>query len=373
MGARGRVPVSREEVQQAIEGLQAAGTTVTIRAVRDYIGRGSFSTIKAHMDALFANAATPAEHLNAFAPRLGVLCEEMISHMRVLADETLATERAHFEKQRDEHSSKWEAVTHARDLAQSQLDIERRHSQEQKTRIKDLEKTLNTSQSEHQASIQELTKANAQIQSLTARATQAESALTNARTQQEHYKQEVENQQRRKQQEHEHAVGQLNGKVQALTEEGSELKVEASKWKGQFETMEERLNRSNDALEIAKLERAKLQEAHDKLQELVGALSIQQTKDAASLTKATDQLIEAHNQLTAKSNTITQLQSDMLNMQKQADTARQSTAEEHKGLIRNLIAHARTAFEMAKAATPKGSSEVEELERSQRSIEQLLA
>ena len=373
MGARGRVPVSREEVQQAIEALQAAGTTVTIRAVRDHIGRGSFSTIKAHMDALFAYAATPAEHLNAFSPRLGVLCEEMISHMRVLADETLATERAHFEKQRDDQNSKWEAVNHARELAQSQLNIERQHSQEQKTRIKDLEKLFNTSQSELHKSSQELAKANAHVESLTVRATKAESTLATERTQHHHYKQEIETQQRTKKEEHEQAVGQLNGKVRALTEEGIELKVEVSKWKGHADTLEERLKRSNDALESAKLERGMLQDAHDKLQELVGSLSIQQTRDAATLAKATNQLNDALSEVTAKSNAITKLQGDMINMQKQADAARQSTAEEHKGLIRNLIAHARAAFELAKATAPKGSSELEELERSQRNIEQLLA
>jgi predicted nucleic acid-binding Zn-ribbon protein len=380
MGARGRVPVSREEVRQAIEALQKNGTTVTIRAVRDFIGRGSYSTIKAHMDALFANAATPGEHLNAFGPRLGALCEEMVGHMRELADETLATERAQFEKLRDDHDSKWKAVNHARELAQSQLEIERRHNQEQKTRIKDLEKSLQASQSElHSnqselnASIQQLAQANAQVINLAERVDQAELSLTTARTQHEHYAQEMKAQLQRKEDEHERAVGQLNGAVRVLNEEASELKVEVSKLKGHADTLEERLKRSNDALESAKLERGMLQGAHDKLQELVGSLSIQQTRDAATLAKANNQLSEALSEVTAKTNAITQLQGDMINMQKQADAARQSTAEEHKGLIRNLIAHARAAFELAKAAAPKGSSELEELERSQRNIEQLLA
>jgi chromosome segregation ATPase len=380
MGTRGRVPVSREEVREAMESLEKEGRTPTIRAVRDCIQRGSLGTIKAHMDALIANAATPGDHLKAFGPRLGALCEEMISHMRELAEETLATERAQFEQRRENHESQWKAVNHARELAQSQLEIERRHSHDQKSRIKDLEKSLQTSHSELQsiqselnASIQEAAKANAQVVNLTAKLDQTESALKTARTQHEHYEQEMKTQQLKKDEKHEHAVGQLNGKVRAIEEVNSELKVEVSKWKAQTEIIEERLNRSNDALEGAKLERAKLQEAHDKLQELVGSLSIQQTRDAATLTKVTNQLNEALNDATAKSNTITQLQGDMINMQKQADTARQSTAEEQKGLIRNLIAHARTAYEMAKAATPKGSSELEELERSQRNIEQLLA
>ncbi|MBJ2215796.1 DNA-binding protein [Pseudomonas carnis] len=380
MGTRGRVPVSREEVREAIESLQKEGRTPTIRAVRDFIQRGSLGTIKAHMDALIANAATPGDHLKAFGPRLGALCEEMINHMRELADETLATERAQFEQRRENHESQWKAVNHARELAQSQLEIERRHSHEQKSRIKDLEKSLQTSQSELQSiqnqlntSMQEVAKANAQVVNLTAKVDQTESALKTARTQHAHYEQEMKAQQLEKDERHEQVVGQLNGKVRALEENNSELKVEVSKWKGQNATTEERLNRANDALEGAKLERTNLQEAHDKLQELVGTLSIQQTKDAAALTKATSQIGEARNEVAAKSNTITQLQGDMINMQKQAETARQSAAEEHKGLIRNLIAHSRTAFEMAKAATPKGSSELEELERSQRNIEQLLA
>ncbi|MFA5937788.1 MAG: DNA-binding protein [Sinimarinibacterium sp.] len=104
-------PITYQDVAAAAQALANAGEKVTTIAVREQLGRGSFSTIKKHLDRWYAEQAPTGP---APAPPVPPQLESLWSEARREAEERLAAERAALEQlstQLDERLHAMEVVT----------------------------------------------------------------------------------------------------------------------------------------------------------------------------------------------------------------------------------------------------------------------
>jgi len=81
-------PITENEVIAAADALQAAGMKITILAVREKLGRGSFTTVKKFLDR-WQSSAEPQQQQQPVPPQL----ESLWNEARRAADANLASER----------------------------------------------------------------------------------------------------------------------------------------------------------------------------------------------------------------------------------------------------------------------------------------
>ena len=110
-------PVSRTEVATAMRELRENGDTVSIRSVRQRVGRGSLTTISRHVEAVNAGNESPEIHLEQFPNRLESLCREMAEMMDEMAMERVAHERALVEQEAQNLVKQKNSLVHERELA----------------------------------------------------------------------------------------------------------------------------------------------------------------------------------------------------------------------------------------------------------------
>ncbi|HBG31495.1 DNA-binding protein [Sinimarinibacterium flocculans] len=123
-------PITYDDVVCAAQALLAAGDKVTTIAVREQLGRGSFTTIKKHLDRWSAEQApNPAP-----APTVPPQLESLWSEARREAEERLAAERAELEQL----SAQLDARLHAMEVATADAQRERT-SAEARLADKDIE------------------------------------------------------------------------------------------------------------------------------------------------------------------------------------------------------------------------------------------
>ncbi|MBU0794199.1 MAG: DNA-binding protein [Alphaproteobacteria bacterium] len=116
------IAITYEDVAGAAEALRAADTKVTILAIREKLGRGSFSTVKKHLDRWQSDEQLPT------AMPVPAQLESLWNEARRAAEAGLEQERQELERlaaELDSRLATMEATvleaTHARALAESRL------------------------------------------------------------------------------------------------------------------------------------------------------------------------------------------------------------------------------------------------------------
>lgn len=116
------IAITYEDVAGAAEALRAADTKVTILAIREKLGRGSFSTVKKHLDRWQAGEQLPT------ASPVPAQLESLWNEARRAAEAGLEQERQALERIAADLDARLETMeaavleaTHARALAESRL------------------------------------------------------------------------------------------------------------------------------------------------------------------------------------------------------------------------------------------------------------
>jgi chromosome segregation ATPase len=147
------IAISYDEVLGAVTGLQTEEKKVTILAVRERLGRGSFTTVKKLLDRWQESQSAPAASLSRVPPQLGSLWDEA----RKVAQAEFQDDRAALEQFARELEEKFQALEQRAKDAEQLRDLA-------ETRLADLQVALVGSQ----AQVQDLVAQRDAAQTLTA-------------------------------------------------------------------------------------------------------------------------------------------------------------------------------------------------------------
>lgn len=357
-------PVSRTEVADAMRELREAGENITMRSVRERVGRGSLSTISRHVEAVNSGNETPELHLEQFPNRLEALCREMAEMMDEMAIERVAHERALLEQESRSLAQQRSSLLHEREIAVTAYEAEQRVSAELRARLGEALNSLALAETELDELRPKLAKADMLNEQLTERALESSRRIDRLQLQITTYEDEVKKQRQIDADKH---AGQVSALEQSLSNSrGNELRL--TEQLGEANRKIDRLNAGLDSAES----RATASEAeHLKLQQLVGELSVEQTNSRKREAEREQRLLSAVSDKEAAAGKISSLQDQLIEAQSNIEKLRQNGIAESRSLIINLVEHSRRVFELARKHSPKGDADVSEAATSQKELERL--
>jgi len=357
-------PVSRTEVATAMRELRENGNTVSIRSVRQRVGRGSLTTISRHVEAVNAGNESPEIHLEQFPNRLESLCREMAEMMDEMAMERVAHERALVEQEAQNLVKQKNSLVHERELAVTAYEAEQRVSADLRARLAETLNLLALAEAELDEVRPKLAKADMLNEQLSERVMEGSRRVDRLQLQITTYEDEVKKQRQIDADKH---AGQVSALEQSLSNSrGNELRL--TEQLGEANRKIDRLNAGLDSAES----RATASEAeHLKLQQLVGELSVEQTNSRKREAEREQRLLSAVSDKEAAAGKISSLQDQLIEAQSNIERLRQNGVAESRSLIINLVEHSRRVFELARKHSPKGDADVSEAATSQKELERL--
>ena len=359
-------PVSRTEVATAMLELRENGEATSIRAVRAKIGRGSLTTISRHVEAVNAGNESPELHLEQFPNRLESLCREMAEMMDEMAIERVAHERALLEKESQNLVKQKNSLVHERELAVTAYEAEQRVSAELRARLAEALNNLGLAEAELDEVRPKLAKADMLNEQLSERALESSRRIDRFQLQITTYEDEVKKQRQIDADQH---AGQVSALELSLTNSrANELRLTENL--GEANRKIDRLTAGLDAAE----NRASAAEAERlKLQQLVGELSVEQTKSRKREEERELWFQSAARDKEAAADKISSLQGQLIEAQSNVEKLRQNGVAESRSLISSLVEHSRRVFELARKNASKGDVELTEAEFSQKELERLFS
>ncbi len=363
MATSNKPPVSRTEVANAMRGMRENGEHITIRAVREKIGRGSLTTVSRHVEAVNSGNESPEIHLEQFPNRLEALCREMGQMMDELAIERVAHERALLEEDRRTLAQQKSSLIHERELAVAAYETELRTTAELRLRLMEATENQNSSISELNELRPRLAKADLMNEQLSERVLEGNSKIDRLKQQITTYESEVKNQRQTEANRHAGQVGALETSLSNSRENELRLTEQLGDAKRQIVKLNAGQERAENRATLAEKELAKMQE-------LVADLSIEQTKSVQREEERELRLRTAISDKEVAALKLTGLQEQLIQAQSNLEKLRVSGAAESRSVITGIVEHSRRVFELASRAANK-DPELKELGNSQRDIERL--
>lgn len=359
-----KAPVTLGEVAEAMRELREEGVTLSVRAVQERVGRGSFTTITKHMAAASAGIETPEQHLEQFSPRLEALCKEMISHMNELAAERVSQEREHVEAMRRNIESRWNNLVMEKETAVTNLDNERRTNVELRQRLADTMQQLESARAALAESTTRAAAAETQVAQLNERIKDSTQQIERQQAYINNYEAHVAQQRQRDAEEHSAKLGAMESALNASRSKELNLTTQL----GDANRTNERISAD---LRAAELRCNQAVAEHSRLQALVAQLSVEQNESKKREERIERQLAESLATRESLQGEVTKLQSQLIAAQGRIDKVRDDATAESRSVILNLVSHSRRLFEMAQTGHKKSSPELQELGIAQKEIERL--
>lgn len=364
MAASKKPPVSRTEVADAMRRLREAGKPITVRSVRDEVGRGSYTTISRHMESVNAGNESPELHMEQFPNRLEALCREMVQVIDELAIERLAHERGLVEQERRSLAEQRSVLLHEKEIAVGAYEAEQRANAELHQRLAEATNNLGAAVKELDELRPRVAKADLLNEQLTVRLHEGNDKAKQLQHHIDHSDAQFTKQRQRDADKHASKVGALEVDLSNLR--SSELRLTE-----QLGNANREIDKLTTGRETA-IQRAEVAEAKEaKLQTLVGELSIEHTDSKKREAEREGRLNTAMSERDTAASKLTTLQAQLIEAQSNIERLRQAGAAESRSVIVNLVEHSRRVYELASSSAKKGNPELQELGIAQREIERL--
>lgn len=364
MPASKKPPVSRTEVADAMRELREAGENITMRSVRERVGRGSLTTISRHVEAVNAGNESPELHLEQFPNRLESLCREMVEVIDELAIERVAHEKGLLEQERRALAEQRNALQHEKDMAVVALEAESKSNDDLRLRLAEAMQTNEGMARELNELRPRAAKAELLNEQQTVRLHEGNEKVKKLEHHIEHSDAQFTKQRQRDADDHARKIAALEGELANIRT--SELRLTEQLGNA---------NRDIDKLTLSQQsahQRAETAEAKQaELQALVGELSIEQNASKKREADREQRLANAVTERDAAVHKHTSLQGQLIEAQSNIEKLRQGGAAESRSVIANLVEHSRRVYELAVASAKKANPELQELGIAQREIERL--
>lgn len=364
MPASKKPPVSRTEVANAMRELREAGESISMRSIRERVGRGSLTTISRHVEAVNAGNESPELHLEQFPNRLEALCREMAEVMDELAIERVAQEKELLEHERRALAVQKNVLLHEKEMAVVALEAESKSNAELRLRLAEAISSNEVMVKELNELRPRLAKADLLSEQLTVRLHEGNEKAKQLQHHIDHSDAQFTKQRQRDADDHARKVEALEGELTIIR--SSELRLT------------EQLHNANrdidklSARQQAAHQRAETAEAkHVELQALISELSIEQTESKKRESDREQRLANAVAERDGAFQKHTALQERLIEAQSNLEKMRQGGVAESRSVIASLVEHSRRVFDQAMINAKKASPEMQELGIAQREIERL--
>lgn len=364
MPAKRQPPVTLAEVATAMRELREEGESVTVRAVRERVSRGSLTTISRYMEAVNAGNETPELHLEQFPVRLESLCREMVGALDELVAERVSQEREQVEAIRRNVESRWNGLVVERDTAVQAHASEQRLTLDLQQRLVSETAKLNAALSELEELRPRAVKAEALNSQLNERLLESSRSIEQLQTHIDNYSEQVRVKRQQDAADHASKVDELEQRLSSSKH--NELHLTEQLGNAQRDIA--RLEAANQAA-LKRAEQAEHKQGE--LQVLVSDLSVEQKESKARESKREKQLNEAHSAKEQMSAQVNLLQGQLIEAQARIEKIREVRVDESRSVIINLVEHSRRVFELAKASAKTAGPDFQELAIAQREIERL--
>lgn len=356
--------VTLEEVAAVVRELQLEGVTPTVRAVREQLGRGSFTTLGAHLGLVLAGIETPQQQLEQFGPRLQELCLEMTEHMKEMATQQVSREREQLEARRQHIEQRWSAMQLDLENAVRDLERERKATLQANERIREMEAAQAALQQQLGQQIRAATEAQTQLTLFVERSTRAEADAQQARLQRDHFETQMTEQRRLDLEAQQQQQARLEHELSAARSSMAQLSENNARLASERQGLHVQLGHAIEQLEAGKKNVAALGAQ-------VTVIAAEKAESVAASQQLTAQLLEAQKRIEDKGLLVESLQDRLLSQQERYEADRERRDQEGHALVRSLVTHSRKIFNVLKEGSKDSAKNLAELEIAQQEIERL--